>query len=309
MKKLEEVADYLPPRLRAFFRRQNFFQPVSELRLRADCPLNVRLGSVDLLYDGIENEAYFCTAEEIEQFMRAALQNSYYAAEHMLKSGYFTLKGGHRVGIGGRAAVEDGRITGFSAVRSINIRIAHAHALADVDFVRYLCDEGQKLYSTLVVGPPLSGKTTFLRSLAHFASSGLHGVRPMQLGLVDEKSEIAGLCGTRPAFDIGWRTDILDRCPKCEGMLQLIRNMAPELLVTDEIGGPKDAEALCEAVRCGVRVLASAHANDLSELCLRPLCRQILLDGGFRRVVELKGWPAAGQVQAVYELPGKRRLQ
>ena len=39
-----------------------------------------------------------------------------------------------------------------------------------------------------------------------------------------------------PQNDLGIRTDILDCCPKAEGMMMLIRSMSPEVVAVDELG-------------------------------------------------------------------------
>ena len=39
--------------------------------------------------------------------------------------------------------------------------------------------------------------------------------------------------------DLGMRTDILDGCPKAEGMQMLIRSMSPVVVAVDELGKEK----------------------------------------------------------------------
>lgn len=72
-----------------------------------------------------------------------------------------------------------------------------------------------------------------------------HGgkVRAQTVGVVDERSEIAACYQGIPQNDVGCRTDVLDACPKAEGMMMLIRSMAPEVVAVDEIGGENDLEA------------------------------------------------------------------
>ena len=57
-----------------------------------------------------------------------------------------------------------------------------------------------------------------------------------KVGIVDERSEIAGCVQGIPQHDVGPRTDVLDGCPKAEGMMMMIRSMSPDILVVDEIG-------------------------------------------------------------------------
>ena len=61
---------------------------------------------------------------------------------------------------------------------------------------------------------------------------------------MDERSEIAGSFQGRAQNDVGLRTDILDSCPKAEGMMLLIRSMAPKVIGVDELGSEEDIDAM-----------------------------------------------------------------
>ena len=54
-----------------------------------------------------------------------------------------------------------------------------------------------------------------------------------------------------PQYDFGTRVDVLDACPKAEGMMMMIRSMSPDILIVDEIGRKEDSEAIMEAVHAG----------------------------------------------------------
>ena len=90
------------------------------------------------------------------------------------------------------------------------------------------------------------------------------------MGIVDERSEIAGCVNGIPQYRLGDRADILDACPKAEGLMMMIRSMSPEVMIADEIGRMEDAEALLEAVHAGVTVIVSAHGYTYADLARRP---------------------------------------
>lgn len=69
----------------------------------------------------------------------------------------------------------------------------------------------------------------------------------MNVGLVDERGEIAALYKGIPQNDVGVRTDILENTPKPIGIKMLIRSMAPQIIAADEIGTIEDAMAIKEA--------------------------------------------------------------
>ena len=96
------------------------------------------------------------------------------------------------------------------------------------------------------------------------------GIPGMNVGVVDERSEIAGCFKGVPSLEIGLRADVLDGCPKAEGMMMLLRAMSPAVLATDEIGRPEDVAALAEVFNAGVSVLTTVHGSSTGELASRP---------------------------------------
>jgi stage III sporulation protein AA len=108
------------------------------------------------------------------------------------------------------------------------------------------------------------------------------------VGIVDERSEIAACLRGVPTFNVGPRTDVMDACPKAEGMMMMLRSMSPEVMIVDEIGREEDADAILDASHAGVSVIATAHAKDAEEARGRPALRRLLEAGAFALVVELK---------------------
>ncbi|WP_160112349.1 stage III sporulation protein AA [Salicibibacter kimchii] len=263
---------------------------LEEIRFRVNRP-------PELVY---RNDAYFMGAETLstndaEFIMNQLSQHSLYAFEEELRNGFLTLAGGHRVGLGGETIVENGMVKTLKHVRSFNVRITRQmNGVAG----RYLTDlfHGQ-WRNTLIVGPPQSGKTTLLRDIARTASYGQQAkqmtpIPPRKVAIADERSEIAAAFEGVPQHDLGPRTDVLDRCPKAEGMMMLVRAMSPDLLIVDEIGSERDKSALREAMNAGVSVICSAHGRTVEDMEDRALLRTssgrplfdrlLLLDGNKR---------------------------
>ncbi|MCL6449720.1 MAG: hypothetical protein K6T75_00270 [Acetobacteraceae bacterium] len=160
-----------------------------------------------------------------------------------------------------------------------------------------------RVASALIVSPPLAGKTTVLRDIARQLSEGVPrlGFPGLKVGVVDERSELAACFEGVPQLRLGPRTDVLDACPKAEGMTMLIRATSPQVIVTDEFGRPADAEAAREAMNSGVALITSAHAADLKELLRRPSLKDLLAEGAFRWIVLLGESLGRGTVEAVFD--------
>ncbi|EGL16734.1 MULTISPECIES: stage III sporulation protein AA [unclassified Paenibacillus] len=127
-----------------------------------------------------------------------------------------------------------------------------------------------------------------------------------KVGIVDERSEIAASERGVPRFDLGPRTDVLDACPKAEGMMMMIRSMSPEVLIVDEIGRHEDAEAIREALHAGIRIIATAHGRDLGDVKRRPVLRELLESGVFGRYVILGRSAAGGRLVQVLDGDGRQ---
>jgi len=285
---------------------------LEEIRIRKGLPLCMVLsfGDVFLSSDGAEArpEQAFCPdAREVERTFALLTDCSSYAMETELATGYVTLPGGHRVGLSGRMSAFSTEKYVLREIHGFNIRIArHIRGVSEKVLSRVLTGGPEKRpRSTLIVSPPRAGKTTMLRDLARVFSEGRAQINlpPCQVGIVDERSEIAACYGGVPQHDLGPRVDVLDRCPKPVGMMMLIRSMSPDVVVTDEIGGDADARACAEACAAGVAILASAHARDVDDLARRPYSSWLVEKGYFEVFVVLSRRNGPGTVEYAGPLP------
>ncbi len=159
----------------------------------------------------------------------------------------------------------------------------------------------------MIIGPPQTGKTTLLRDLARIVSTGYskNEISPMKVGIVDERSEIAGCIHGIPQLQFGTRVDVLDACPKAEGMMMMIRALSPDVLIVDEIGRREDKEAIMEAVNAGITLMMTTHGNDLEEIIKRPLLREIIEQQVFQRFIELSRDNGPGTVISIKDQNGQ----
>lgn len=309
-----DIFPYLPAQLRCLLEAadSSVLQMVAEIRVRSGQPFLLTAPGRDyyISEDGaITDEAeraYFCTTEDVAQVVRAVCRNSFYALEEELRRGYITLEGGHRIGLAGQAVVERGEVKALKNFSSVNIRLAREIKYSADKLLPHLFDEKGRLKNMLLVAPPCCGKTTLLRDIIRSLSRGGKAFRGMQVGVVDERSEIAACKDGCITNDLGWRVDVLDGCPKACGMLMLIRTMAPQVIVTDEIGRAEDVAALEEALHAGVRVIASVHGETMEDLLRRPHVRTLVEASYFDCYVFLANHPSVGTIREILPAVGRQ---
>ncbi len=312
---IKEIYPFLPPRLRCFieFLPSELGEKVEEIRLRHSRPLILHWagGEAFLGENGIVHrmeEAYKINGEDLEQTLELICNHSLYAYEEELRQGYITLPGGHRVGLAGRAIMEKGKVKIFSHIGSLNFRLARQVKGAGAKVLPFLVErEKGRIFHTLIISPPQGGKTTLLRDLARLISDGASILGEGQkVGIVDERSEIAGSYQGVPQLEVGMRTDVLDACPKAEGIPLMLRSLSPKVIITDELGREEDVLAVKEAIHCGVTIISSVHGATLEEICHRPALSSLLENSYFERLVFLSRTKGPGTLEAIIE--GERGL-
>ena len=288
------------------------YRGLQEIRLRAGQPLLVRTeeGEFFAAADGSLGKDWrqgVCIpAKEIRDTLECVASYSLYAYEEELRQGFLTVQGGHRVGVAGKAVVEKGQIRTIKNISFLHIRIAHEKKGCADKALPWLYEEGESVpCHSLLLSPPGCGKTTLLRDLIRQISDGRPSWREgVSVGVVDERSELAACYLGIPQNDLGRRTDVLDSCPKSEGMMLLLRSMAPQVLAVDEIGSQRDLEAVQYAAGSGCRVLATAHGGSVEELLGK--WKEAFGKGIFERYVVLSRTAGAGTIEEICDGSGQR---
>ncbi|WP_211745173.1 stage III sporulation protein AA [Paenibacillus sp. Marseille-Q4541] len=267
-------------------------ETLEEVRIREERPLEINTNGEHYFVtqhskpSKIQSEAYKPSRQDTHRFLDLISNHSLYTMEEELRKGFITIPGGHRIGLAGRTVLKNGRVEHLRDISGFNVRIAkEVNGAADRLLPHLVDHRTSRIKHTLIVSPPQQGKTTLLRDLARQISHGNEKRQSYKVGIVDERSEIAGSYKGVPTFDVGPRTDVMDACPKAEGMMMLIRSMSPEVLIVDEIGRDEDAEAIKEALNAGISVIASAHGRDMADLSKRPFIKDLIQEEMFQLYV------------------------
>lgn len=287
------------------------FDGLQEIRLRTGRPLAIveRGREVFLTGDGARTReagaAWRVTAQELRETMEFVGEYSLYAYEDELRQGYLTIRGGHRVGVAGRTVLDGDKVKSVRYISCVNVRLSHEVPGCADPVLPYLWgDEG--LLHTLIISPPRCGKTTLLRDMVRQISDGSRARRGYTVGVVDERSEICGCFMGIPENDVGVRTDVMDACPKAEGMMMLVRSMAPEVIAVDEIGRYEDIDAIETVLYSGCRLIATVHGSSLSDIQAKPLFQRLAQEQVFERYVILGDSFRSGHIGEILDGRGRK---
>ena len=302
-----EAIRLLPPFLKEplLFAAERNHAQIREITIRAGAPVcidtsdGVRFLQKNGFLTAIPPSNCAVTIEEVQTCLRCLTEYSLQSVQPQLKRGFFTLRGGHRAGVAGRAVMQDGEILHIKDISSITLRIAHAvcgcgkQILSEIDW-----DSPIGVPSVLIAGPPASGKTTILRDVIRGLAGGTCG-RFFRVSVVDERSELSasyhGIC----QHDLGVTCDVLDGFLKSEGMMLALRALSPQIIAVDELGSDADAEAVLQVMSGGAAILATVHADSVDALMKRSVLKRLLAQRCFQFVVLLKNAQMPGMIDTI----------
>lgn len=236
----------------------------------------------------IIDSPYFVSKALLSEIVDKMCKGSIYANQYSLKQGYITLSGGHRVGVVGTAVKTDCAVTHLRDITAINIRICREVIGAADEILPYI-KEGDKVYNSLIISPPSAGKTTVLRDIARQLGN------LVKVGIVDERSEIA------KGKKLGKYTFVMDECGKSEGITMMLRSMAPDVILTDEIGNKEDEKALEKLMNAGVKMICTAHGYDEKDVLRREVFKNLIQGKVFERIFVLSAKNGPGTVEKIID--------
>lgn len=309
--KKETVEKILSTNLREWFNSlsREQLELLQEIRMRVNKPLIIRMNNKEYflsrnqLTSNIDN-SYKITEKDIRETMEFISNYSLYAFEDELRNGYITVDGGHRIGLAGKVVIENNYVKTIKNISCINIRVSHQIKGCAKGVIPYIVKNNEVLH-TLIISPPRCGKTTLLRDIVRQLSYGAKSFSGFTVGVVDERSEIGGCYRGIPQNDLGIRTDILDGCPKTEGMLMLIRSMSPQVIAVDEIGSSEDIEAIDFVINAGCKMICTVHGASLNEVRNKPVLEKLINKNIIERFIILENKNGIGDMKKIYDIDGK----
>lgn len=278
------------------------FAKLYELRLRVNQPICVNYANnfYFLSLEGLTNleeNAIICSKNLIDSVVLKASNFSLYTINEDIKRGYITLNNGIRIGLVGEVVSENDIVKTIKDFNALNIRIPHEVKNCSLNVINYLIENGQVL-NTLIVSSPCGGKTTFIRDLCYQISSRNF---PLNILLLDERNEISATNKGFSTMNVGKFTDVLLYSTKKMGFENGIRSMSPNIIVTDEIANKEDCDGLLYASNCGINLIATTHAKDISDLKEKNIFNEIIRKKIFKRFVVLSRKNGAGTIEGVFD--------
>lgn len=256
-------------------------EDIQEIRLRNKRFISVTIKSSELIVTRNGKLSSFCNdgvivnSMDIDHIFKCACQFSVHSFKKELSQGFITVKGGCRIGFCGTAVVINNSVETIKDISAVNIRVARQIRGCADDIYNRVYADGLK-HSLLIIGAPSSGKTTVLRDLCRKIG------QTSRICIIDERNEITATLSDAPQNDVGIFSDVLNLYPKAEGCMIALRVLSPQYIACDEIGGDDDVKALCRASNCGVRLIATVHAESIEQALnkesLHPLFSQDIFD-------------------------------
>lgn len=272
---------------------------VFEVRIRIGKPIMVNYKGKYVSIEeknGYNTMTVYATAELVDYIIKVATKQSLYAYNDQIKHCYIQAEGGIRIGVCGTVVYHNGEVSTIKNIQSLNVRIAHQVLGCSEKIIGLIC-QNDRVKNTLIISPPGSGKTTLVRDIIYKLSNEK---KIDNILVVDERFEIAA-SGESSNIDVGIRSDIISGSEKGFAFNEALKTMSPKVIVTDEISSQADTESVCSAIKSGVKVIATAHAESISDLKSKKYFEGIIRDKYFERIIVLSSRMGVGTIDGVFD--------
>ena len=296
MDEYEFVFDFLPDEIIKSINefKENRKEFVEEIRIRVNKRVSLKYGQENIFIN------YVITKEEMDNILDRIFKGSRYTYQNEIVNGFVTIDGGHRVGLTGEVIIDDGKIININNISSLNIRISRIIKDVSLFLDDYIVNDNS-ICNTLIVSVPGQGKTTILKDLIRRISDGkIYGLKSLNVSVVDERCELATNIDKEGKNNLGERTDVISNVSKDKGMRILIRSMAPDVIVVDEIGTKDDVEAIKYAVTSGIKGIFTAHGDSFERLIKSPILRELIDLNIIERIIVLSK-TEKGKIEECFE--------
>ena len=283
---MERILKYFPIKLENILKQEigEKYNILEEIRIRVGKPIVLKFNNYEKIV------RYQVNRDEILNILQSVCENSIYSYQKQIAEGFVTINGGHRVGISGSCVIENEKVININYINSLNFRISRQILGCSNNILKHILNlEENSVYNTLIVSPPGAGKTTLLRDIVRQVSSGIRSLKfkGIDVGIVDERSEIASLYKGVPQNDIGIKSDVIENVSKSIGIRMLVRSMAPKVIVADEIGGFEDIDVINYAMCSGCKGIFSAHGSNFDDIYLNPVLKKLINSHLFETIIFL----------------------
>lgn len=275
-----------------------FAAQVHEIRLRSERPIVFSTPHGPILAPNLLPKcagALQLSARGLQECFYSLCEKSVHSYESQLSQGFFTIPGGHRVGVAGVCRTTENGRNSFQTITSLNLRVARMLFVPLPPLLQ--SSLADSFHAMILAGSPGSGKTTLLRSIIKAASD-----QGKKIAVVDERQELWPCDPWGNVPHIPLNCDVLSNCPKAGGIEMAVRCLGPQIVACDELGSHEEFRQVEHGIQSGVGFICSVHAASMDELEARLERSRSKLRAFFSLCAFLEGAQKPGCIREVVAL-------